>query len=141
MLITVKKSKLVLGRTVYHNGDVFECRDAEAKLLVASGMATKSPPGAKATKGEPTAPTTGMSMKPGTPKASPETPAPNVGRVKRAPAIPTLTTPVKTPAKAPTAPAQAQPPAPAANPVGAMTTTDEPALVRVTTSPATPPKA
>ncbi len=143
MLITVKKSKLVLGRTVYAQGDIFECRDAEAKLLVAGGLAMKSPPGAKATKGSPTAPTTGMSKKPGTPKASPETPAPNVGRGKRG-AIPTLTQQVKPPpAKAPpAAQSQVQPPAsPGAKPVGAMTTTDEPALVRVTTSPATTPKA
>ncbi len=108
MLITVKKSKLVLGRTVYRAGDIFECRDMEAKMLVAGGMATKSPPGAKATKGSPTAPTTGMSAKPGTPKASAETAAPNVGRGQRGRGrgIPTLTEQVK--------PIEA-------NPVGAMT--------------------
>jgi hypothetical protein len=129
MLITVRQTKLVLGRTVYHRGDVFECRDAEAKLLIAGKMVTKSAEDAKATKGAPTAPTTGMSSKPGTLKGSRETPAPSVGRAKR---IPTLTSSVA-PAPLSTAPE--------AKPVGAMTTTDEPALMRVTTSPAITPKA
>lgn len=91
MLITVKKSKLVLGRTVYLRGDVFECRDAEAKLLIAGGMVTASPD-AKVSKASPTTPTTGMSVKPGTPAASQEVPAPRVDRQRLAPiqASPTL---------------------------------------------------
>lgn len=123
MLITVKKPKLVLGRTVYLRGDVFDCRDAEAKLFVASGLATKSPAGAKATKDAPTPPTTGMSIKPGTPKASPEMLARNVGRGRRA-AAPPPTEPTTAPAaSAPAAPAAPAPaaPAPAGRPVGAMT--------------------
>ena len=117
MLITVKQSKLVLGRTVYRSGDVFECRDAEAKLLVAGGMATKSPPGAKATKGSPTPPTTGMSAKSGTLPASPEVPA---SRVKR----------------------KAEAESAEAKPIGAMTMT-QPLASRpapVVATPATTPK-
>jgi hypothetical protein len=84
MLITVKRLKLVLGRTVYLRGDVFECRDAEARLLVASGMAVRSPDGTKVTKGSPTPPTTGMSVKPGTQPASKEIAAPRVDSRGRA---------------------------------------------------------
>ena len=119
MLITVKQSKLVLGRTVYRSGDVFECRDAEAKLLVAGGMATKSPPGAKATKGSPTPPTTGMSAKAGTLPASPEAPASRVGPKRKAEAE-----------------------SPEAKPIGAMTMT-QPLASRpapVVATPATTPK-
>jgi hypothetical protein len=80
MLITVKNRKLVLGHTVYVRGDTFECRDAEAKLIVAGGMATKASSGAKATKASPKAPTTGVSKRPGSPPASTETMAQRVGR-------------------------------------------------------------
>ncbi len=34
MLVKVTSPKLVLSRNVYKKGDVFECRDAEAKLLL-----------------------------------------------------------------------------------------------------------
>ncbi len=76
MLVTVKKSKLVLGRTVYLKGDVFECRDAEAKILIATGMVAEAPVQAKATKAAPTPPTTGLSVKPGGPPASKQVMAP-----------------------------------------------------------------
>lgn len=124
MLITVKNAKLVLGRTVYRKGDVFECRDAEANLLMAGRMVMKSPDGAKATKTPPTAPTTGMSRKPGTPPASQETPA---ARVTKQPASTPPGNPVgammqpqppQTPPEP--APAAAAPADPAGRPVGAM---------------------
>ncbi len=134
MLITVKKPKLVLGRTVYLKGDTFECRDAEAKLLVASGIATKADVSAKATKESPTPPTTGMSKKPGTPPASKQTAAPRVQRKKLPPVSPTMKPSALTSARpataapAPVAPApvapvstQAAATPPAGNPVGAIT--------------------
>lgn len=64
MLITVIKNKLVLGHTVYVKGDVFECRDGEAKILIGGRLAVKSAVGAKATKGSPMAPKTGVSKQP-----------------------------------------------------------------------------
>lgn len=64
MLVTVKAKKLVLGRTVYHKGDVFDCRDAEAKLLKAAGQLEKDPPkdGTKNVKESPKPPRTGISV-------------------------------------------------------------------------------
>lgn len=129
MLITVKRSKFVLGRTVYLKGDVFECRDAEANLLIAGGMATKSPPGAKATKGPPTAPTIGVStakkadadVEPDQNKKVESTPESSASRAPRgrrqaeAPAKQAEPKPAETEAKKP------EPAKPAGNPVGAMT--------------------
>jgi hypothetical protein len=63
MLVKVKSKKLVLGRTVYYKGDVFECRDAEAKLLKAGGLLEKDEIKEKVpTKESPKPPSTGISV-------------------------------------------------------------------------------
>jgi hypothetical protein len=62
MLVQVMKSKLVLGRSIYKKGDVFECRDAEAKALIQVGMVKAAAPDAKASKTAPQPPKTGISL-------------------------------------------------------------------------------
>lgn len=132
MLVTVKQSKLVLGRTTYRKGDIFECRDAEARLLLASHIVAKAAQGAKANKGEPKAPTVGVSKKV-TEKAATVAPDDRVKRKERP--MPSITKPAKaaatpTPAQTPApaqpaattpAPAASQSPAAPGNPVGGMT--------------------
>lgn len=75
MLVKVLKSKLVLGTHVYKAGDVFECRDAEAGLLIASGMATKTEARLSAPQPKPT------SVRLGTEAAPAPQPAPEPTRI------------------------------------------------------------
>jgi hypothetical protein len=53
MLVKVVKSKLVLNTNIYKLGDVFECRDSEAKVFIASGLVVKSEKNVTATASEP----------------------------------------------------------------------------------------
>lgn len=58
MLVKVLKSKLVLGTRSYKAGDVFECRDAEAALLLASRLVERA--SGKATVSSPKAPSVNL---------------------------------------------------------------------------------
>jgi hypothetical protein len=113
MLVQVMKSKLVLGRSIYKQGDVFECRDAEAKALTQVGMVKPAAPDAKASKSQPQPPKTGVSLAKG-PKAvkqpAPKPPGKPVGAMLAPEPPVTAPQPVKK---------QDPPPAPG-HPVGEM---------------------
>lgn len=64
MLIRVIKPKLVLGRSVYQRGDIFECPVNEAMMMRALNMSQEAPAGAVATREPPIAPR-GLRLKPG----------------------------------------------------------------------------
>lgn len=52
----VSKSKIVLGRNIYHRGDVFDTDDQTGRALVAGGLVTVVPDGTATTKKSPSAP-------------------------------------------------------------------------------------
>jgi hypothetical protein len=84
MLVQVMKSKLVLGKSVYKKGDVFECRDAEAKMLIQVGMLKAAAPDAKVSKTPPQPQKIGISLANGpgpkvAAKQSPKSPGNPVG--------------------------------------------------------------
>lgn len=71
MLVQVQKSKLVLGKSVYKKGDVFDCRDAEAKMLIQVGTLKAAAPDAKVSKTPPQPAKIGISLAKGPgPKAA-----------------------------------------------------------------------
>jgi hypothetical protein len=116
MLVQVMKSKLVLGKSIYKKGDVFECRDAEAKMLIVVGMLKAAAPDAKISKAPPQPQKIGISLAKGpgpkvSAKQSPKPPGNPVGAML-APEQPTT-------APQPEAKKQKQQPAPG-HPVGEM---------------------
>ena len=72
MLVKVLKSRLVLGTTRYNKGDVFDCRDAEARLLIHARYIAKTDE--KVTKASPAPGKTGLSIVRGV--ATPTAPRP-----------------------------------------------------------------
>lgn len=74
MLVKVRR-KVTLGRTTYVKDDQFECRDAEAKILIGGGIVSEvKDPRAKPTKETPKGTGSGISTKKGKPH-SPTKPA------------------------------------------------------------------
>jgi hypothetical protein len=49
-LVQVVKPKLVLGKSVYREGDIFDCRATEACALVQAGTLKAAPSGSKASR-------------------------------------------------------------------------------------------
>lgn len=56
MLIKVTKQKLILGRSVYQRGDIFECPLQEARMMAAIGLVQTAPDGAHPTRVPPVPP-------------------------------------------------------------------------------------
>ena len=84
ILVKVKQSNLTLGVTKYKKGDIFECREQEALMLMHAGILERAQSGARPTKEPPMPGKTGLSnlgvptaQKPAEqPKAPPPLPPP-----------------------------------------------------------------
>lgn len=71
MLVEVKEAALTLGVTKYVRGDIFDCRDPEALVLITGGTLKKASANAIATRDAPQPGKTGLSNK-GVPTAPKE---------------------------------------------------------------------
>lgn len=63
ILVKVKQSNLTLGVTKYKKGDLFECREQEALMLMHAGILERAPEGTRATRDPPMPGKTGLSNK------------------------------------------------------------------------------